>query len=161
MSNERIYKCETEGIVSREYDVATLGLDAEELGAAHTALQKAGLVDEGWSFENDGCGVLTVRNRWVERIEPAATEYQLLLEQLRDLARAGWALGDLHSGNIFLSARGWRVIDGKLAGATRDLAAANWRLWTKVKWENSELHRQMLKDYRFDLYGAEDSVRGI
>ena len=100
-------------------------------------------------------------NRWAERIEPDATEYQMLLEQLRDLAREGWALGDLHSGNIFLSARGWRVIDGKLAGATRDLAAANWRLWTKVKWENSALHRQMLKDYRFDLCGAEDSVRGI
>ena len=40
MSNERIHKCEAEGIVSREYDVATLGLDARELGAAHTALQK-------------------------------------------------------------------------------------------------------------------------
>ena len=84
----------------------------------------------------------------------------MLLEQLRDLAREGWALGDLHSGNIFFTARGWRIIDGKLAGATRDLAAANWRLWTKVKWENSEQHRQMLHDYRQDLWGKEDLCGG-
>ena len=68
MSNERIYKCETEGIVSREYDVATLGLDAEELGAAHTALQKAGLVDEGWSLlmalEVPSHMVHTIMGRW-------------------------------------------------------------------------------------------------
>ena len=61
-------------IISRQYDVATHGLDAGELGAAHTALQKAGLADEEWTFENDGYGVLTVRNRWAERNEPDATE---------------------------------------------------------------------------------------
>ena len=161
MSNERIHKCETEGIVSREYDIATHDLDAGELRAAHQALQTAGLADEEWTFENDGYGVLTVRNPWAERTEPAETEYRLLSEQLRDLAQEGWALGDLHSGNIFLTERGWRVIDGKLAGATRDLAAANWRLWTKVKWENSEPHRQMLRDYRYDLWIAEDLVREV
>ena len=72
MSNERIYKCETEGIVSREYDVATLGLDVEELGAAHKALQKAGLVDEGRDvvFPRDDALCLALVNALVAHASP-------------------------------------------------------------------------------------------